>query len=211
MKYRVLLLTVIVVNATGLLGGVIEPDSAVYAYIAKQMAQNNDFVNLFNNTDWLDKPHFPFWIIAISFKIFGTTAFAYKLPAFLFWLTGIYFLYQLGKAIYNRQTATVAVVIYATAFQSVIALFDVRAEHYLTACMLAAVYYLYKLYATDKMKYVWLAALASACAVMTKGIFFLITITSGFIILILIKKEWHRLTNYKSYLYLLLTFFLSCL
>src|SRR6476620_7128306 len=112
MKYKFLLLLIVLVNATGLFSSIIEPDGALYAYIAKQMAQHNDFINLYNNTDWLDKPHFPFWITAISFKIFGITSFAYKLPSFLFWLIGIYYLYQLGKAIYNKQTAMIAVLIY---------------------------------------------------------------------------------------------------
>src|SRR5882672_4474770 len=87
-KYKFLLLLVIIVNASGLFGGILEPDSFLYAYIAKQMAEHNDFINLYNSTDWLDKPHFPFWITAISFKILGVSSFAYKLPAFLFWLTG---------------------------------------------------------------------------------------------------------------------------
>jgi 4-amino-4-deoxy-L-arabinose transferase-like glycosyltransferase len=39
------------------------------------MAEHNDFVNLYNNTDWLDKPHFPFWITATSLKILGVNSF----------------------------------------------------------------------------------------------------------------------------------------
>lgn len=206
MKYKFLLLLVILVNTTGLFSGILEPDGDLYAYIAKQIAQHNDFINLYNNTDWLDKPHFPFWITAISFKALGINSFAYKLPAFLFWIIGIYYLYLLGKSIYNEKTAAIAIIIYATAFQAAIGLFDVRAEHYLTALMIASIYYLYKLYYTGKIKYVFLAALFSACAVMTKGIFFLTTIVSGLAIMFIVKKEWLQLTNYKWYLYLLLTF-----
>lgn len=205
MQYKLLLTLVILVNATGLISGIMEPDAALYAFIAKQMAQHNDFINLYNTTDWLDKPHFPFWIIACSFKIFGINSFAYKFPAFLFWLAGTFYLYKLGKEFYNRHTALVAVLIFATAFQSVVGLFDVRGEHYLTALILGAMYYLYKLYNTNALKYVWLAALFSACAIMTKGIFFLTTIVSGFAILILIKKEWKQFSNYKWYLYLFAT------
>lgn len=206
MRYKYLLWLIIAVNTTALFSGIMEPDGALYAYIAKQMAQQNDFINLYNSTDWLDKPHFSFWIIAVSFKILGATSFAYKLPAFLFWLTGIYYLYKLGKAVYNKQTATLAVIIYATALQAAIGLFDVRAEHYLTALTTASIYYLYRLYVIDKFQYVLLAALFSACAIMTKGIFFLTTIVSGLAAFILIKKDWKQFVNHKWYLYLLLTF-----
>lgn len=206
MKYKYLLLLIVAVNSTALFGGIMEPDSALYAYIAKQMAQNNDFINLYNNTDWLDKPHFPFWITAASFKIFAINAFAYKLPAFLFWLAGAIYLYKLGKKIYNEKTATLALVIYTTALQVTVGLFDVRAEHYLTALTVASIYYLYQLYETGKFQYVLLAALFSASAIMTKGIFILITILSGIAVLMIIKKEWKHIADYKWYLYLLLTF-----
>ncbi len=206
MKYKHWLLLVIGVNATGLFSGILEPDGALYAYIAKQMAQHNDFINLYNNTDWLDKPHLPFWLTAISFKLFGFTSFAYKLPAFLLWLVSLHYLYRLGKTLYNKATAMVAVLIFATALQGVISLFDVRAEPYLTSFIIASAYYLYRLYETQNAKYVFLAALFSACAILTKGLFFLVTITSGMCLLILVRREWSQFINYRWYLYLLLTF-----
>lgn len=206
MKYKYLLLLIVIVNSTALFSGIMEPDGALYAYVAKQMVQNSDFVNLHNNADWLDKPHLPFWIIAISFKIFGINSFAYKLPAFLFWLAGLAYLYKLGKVIYNKKTAIMAVIIYATALQATIGLFDVRAEHYLTALTIASIYYLYRLYNSGKLLHLLLAAIFSACAIMTKGMFTLIIIISGILTSVAVNKEWERLTEYKWYIYLLLTF-----
>lgn len=205
-KYKHWLLLVVVVNALGLFSGILEPDGTLYAYIAKQMAQHNDFINLYNNTDWLDKPHLPFWITAISFKLFGVSSFAYKVPAFLLWLLTLYYLYQLGKTLYNKATAMVAVLIFATALQGVISLFDVRAEPYLTCFITASIYCLYQLYETQTIRYVLLAALFSACAILTKGLFFLLPIVGGLGILILVRKEWRQFINYRWYLYLLLTF-----
>src|SRR5947209_9632316 len=87
--FFVLVLIGIILNAFGLFNEILEPDGTLYATISKHIAQTNDWVNLIGNgSDWLDKPHFPFWITALSFKAFGYTAFAYKLPSFLFWLLG---------------------------------------------------------------------------------------------------------------------------
>lgn len=205
MKYKYFFLLIILVNATALFSGILEPDGTLYAYIAKQIALTGDYINLYNDGDWLDKPHFPFWITAISFKIFGINDFAYKLPALLFWLGGLFYLYKLGKLLYNEQTALLAVVIYGTALQATVGLFDVRAEHYLSTLTLASTYYLYKLYLTQKIQPLLLAAFFSACAIMTKGLFFLITIVSGLLIMIIIKKEWKQFVNYRWYLYLLFT------
>lgn len=206
MKYFHWLLLVIIVNATALFSSVMEPDGALYAYVSKQMAISNDYINLYNNGDWLDKPHFPFWITALSFKLLGISSFAYKLPAFLFWLVSLVYLHKLGKLLYTTEIAKLAVLIYGIAFQAVIGLFDVRAEHYLTALTLASTYHLYQLYIKERLYHLILAALFSAFAIMTKGLFFLTTIAGGLFILILIKKDWRQFVNYKWYLYLLLTF-----
>jgi 4-amino-4-deoxy-L-arabinose transferase-like glycosyltransferase len=72
----------------------------LYATISKHIALSGDWINLFGDDhDWLDKPHFHFWITAFSFKLFGITAFAYKLPAFIFWLGGIWFTYLMVRTL----------------------------------------------------------------------------------------------------------------
>jgi 4-amino-4-deoxy-L-arabinose transferase-like glycosyltransferase len=72
-----LLVPAILVNAGGLLIPILEPDGALYATIAKTIARTGDFVNLYvDGKDWLDKPHFPFWMAALSMRIFGINGFA---------------------------------------------------------------------------------------------------------------------------------------
>ena len=79
-----LLIPAILVNVSGLFIRIIEPDGALYATIARTIAETGDLINLrVEGKDWLDKPHFPFWMAAISFRVFGISSFAYKLPALL--------------------------------------------------------------------------------------------------------------------------------
>ncbi len=197
----------ILVNATGLFLPIIEPDSALYASITKHIALTNDWVNLFGDGhDWLDKPHFPFWMAAISFKIFGINAFAYKLPSFIFWLAGIYFTYLVAKLLFNKTIAQWAVITYITALHVVIANFDVRAEPYLTTCIIAAIFFICKAVQNKNIINILLAALFAAFATMTKGIFVLVTIFGGHIIYWIINKDWKQFINYKLWLLLLLTF-----
>ncbi len=195
----------ILLNFNGLLTDILEPDGALYATIAKHIALTGDWINLWGDGhDWLDKPHFPFWMAATSFKIFGINAFAYKLPAFICWLTGIFFTYHLAKELYDKQTAKAAAVIYVFALHGLLSNFDVRAEAYLTGLSAGAIYYVYRFYTSGKWLYVLLASLCSACAVMTKGIFVLITIAGGFIIWWMITKQWKQFVNYRWYVMLLL-------
>ncbi len=200
-----LLLFAIALNATGLTNDILDQDGALYATISKNIITRHDWINLWGDGhDWLDKPHFPFWMAAGSFKLFGITAFGYKFPAFVFWLMGLRFTYLLAKALYNLQVAQMAVLIHALALHGMLSNFDVRAEPYLTALCTGAIYYFYRSYVTGKWRYLFATALLAGCAVMTKGIFVLLTIGGGFVLYWIITKQWKQFLNYKWYVLLLL-------
>ena len=140
-----LLAPAILVNAGGLFVTILEPDGALYASIAKTIAQTGDFINLrVDGKDWLDKPHFPFWMAAWSFRLFGINGFAYKLPALLFWGAGAWYTYRLARIICGRPVAQLSTLIYVSAAHLIISNNDVRAEPYLTGLIIGAVYHFYR-------------------------------------------------------------------
>jgi 4-amino-4-deoxy-L-arabinose transferase-like glycosyltransferase len=195
----------IVVNASGLLLPILEPDGALYATLAKNMVLRGDYINLFvDGKDWLDKPHFPFWITAFSFKIFGINSFAYKLPALLFWLAGAWYTYAFANKLYNKQTAQWALLIYLSVEHLIISNNDVRAEPYLTGLMIGTAYYYYLAYRSNKWKYYIAGSLLLAFAIMTKGIFIACMVMAGFFIDWIIKKEWKQFLNYRWWLSMVL-------
>jgi len=188
----------ILVNFSGLLLPIMEPDGALYATIAKNMAQSGDFVKLMmEGNDWLDKPHFPFWITALSFKLFGIHSFAYKLPGLLFWAAGIYYTYAFANKLYNKQTAQWAVLIYLSVEHLILSNNDVRAEPFLTGQMIGAAYYYYLAYRENKFKNYIAGSLLLAFAIMTKGIFIGCMVLAGFVIEWIIKKDWKQFLNYR--------------
>lgn len=200
-----LLLSAIVLNATGLGSGLLDGDSALYATTAKYMITHHDWVNLYaNGGDWLDKPHFPFWMAAVSYRLFDVSAFAYKFSSFIFWLVGLRFTYLLAKALYNPLVAQMAVLIQALALHGILSNFDVRAEPILTALCTGAIYYFYKSNATRRWIYIFPTAILAGCAVMTKGIFVLLTIGGGFVVYWIVTKQWKQFANPKWYVLVLL-------
>ena len=206
-KFYVLVAIGLLLNATGLFNEILEPDGALYAFISKQICQHNDWLNLYDKgLDWLDKPHLPFWLTAASFKLFGISAFAYKLPSFLCWIAGIVYTFQLAKLIYNKAVAQAAVLIYITLLYVIIPNFDVRAEGFLTAFVIAAVYHIYKAHEDKWFVHILIASIFCALAMMTKGVFVLITISSGFLIYWLKTKQWNRFIQWRWYLLLLFSF-----
>ncbi|MGK6350849.1 ArnT family glycosyltransferase [Parapedobacter sp. DT-150] len=191
----------IAVNGIGLFTGVMMIDGALYALIAKNMvlAGNYEFLTL-HGFDWLDKPHFPFWCTALSYRVFGIDDFAYKLPAFVFWLIGALYTYLLARRLHGGHVARIAVLVYLSALHLLVCNSAVNAEPYLTGMIVAAIYHFHRAYRNNTFHQLILGALWSAAAVMTKGIFVLIIIGGGFIVLWLIRKEWRQFLNYRWYL-----------
>ena len=214
-----LLIPAILINAGGLFIDILEPDGALYATIAKTIARSGDFINLrVEGRDWLDKPHFPFWMAALSFRIFGIHAFAYKLPALLFWGAGAWYTYRLALSLYGKPVAQLATLIYVSAAHLVISNNDVRAEPYLTGLVIGAVYHFHKMsrirpgsrmLPASLLPHLVAGSLLAACAIMTKGPFVLITIGAGFILDWIIGRQWYPFLSIRWWIALLLIAFFT--
>lgn len=188
-----LLILAIGVNAGGLAIPILEPDGSLYATIAKTIARTGDFINLrVEGRDWLDKPHFPFWMAALSFRLLGVNAFAYKFPALLFWGLGAWYTWRLALSLYGKPVAQLSTLVYVSAAHLVISNNDVRAEPYLTGLIIGAVYHFYRASRARPGLHLVAGSLFAACACMTKGPFVLITIGAGFILDWILGKEWEQ-------------------
>ena len=187
------------INAAAMFSPVINGgDSITYAALAQHIAMYNDWSNLMlDGQDWLDKPHLPFWITAVFFKLFGVGAFTYILPGFLAHLVGGYFTYRIARLFYGRDTAWLAVLVYVSVYHLMDSSIEVKAETYLTAFIMGACYYWLRYDAQAKLKYLLLGALFGALAVMTKGVFTLITITSGLVCMWMVQRHWYKLWSMK--------------
>lgn len=206
-------------NATGLFPPILEIDGALYACIAKQMAQSGDFVNLYAvGTDWLDKPHFPFWIAAISYRIFGINTFGYKFPALLFFLGSVVYTYRFARLTYPKVVAQVATLVLLTAFHGVLSNSDVRAEPYLMPLIIGAVYHFYRVCSGDRDAvsrrygvstnnlHLVAGSFLTGCALMTKGVFVLIPIGAGLVLHWLLTGHWRELLKPRWYIAVALSF-----
>jgi len=189
----------LLINAAAMFSPVINGgDSITYAALSQHIALNNDWANLMlDGKDWLDKPHMPFWITAVFFQLFGVSAFSYILPGFLFHLIGGYYTYRIARLFYSREAAWLSVLVYVSVFHLMDSSIEVKAETYLTGFIMGACYYWLRYDARTRIKYLLLGAAFTAGAVMTKGVFTLITIFSGLVILWLYRKQWRKLLSGK--------------
>lgn len=193
---KILIGLCVLLNLSGLFITILGPDGTLYATIAKTMVQRNNYIELFaRGADWLDKPHLPFWITALFFKLFGFTTWAYKLPGILFLFMGARYTYLFAKELYTEQIALWSVIILLTAQHIIISNNDVRAEGYLTGFIIASVYYFYKVISAKKNAALFWGSFFAALAIMTKGMFALIPIGGAIAGGLITQKRWKELFN----------------
>lgn len=199
---KYLSLFALLINAAAMLSPIINGgDSITYAALSQHIALSNDWANLMlDGKDWLDKPHMPFWITALSFELLGVRTFAYILPGFLFHIVGGYYTYRIARLFYSREAAWLSVLVYVSVFHLMDSSIEVKAETYLTGFIMGACYYWLRYDAQARLKYLLLGAAFTAGAVMTKGVFTMITITSGLVILWMYQKQWSKLWSVKWWL-----------
>ena len=188
----------LLVYGVGLLIPLMDSDAALYAEVSMEMHQRGDYLQLFfKGSDWLDKPHFPFWITALSFKIFGMNGFAYKIPGVLFVLLGAWYTWLFGKRFYGRLQALFAVFLLLTSEHIIISNQDVRAEPYMTGLTIMALYHVASYLGTKRFRDLALTSLALGCLMMTKGLFTVIPVATGVFFALVYEWKWKQLFNWQ--------------
>ncbi|MBK5279993.1 MAG: glycosyltransferase family 39 protein, partial [Bacteroidia bacterium] len=108
---------------------VMDPDSAQYASITREMLERGDYLQFTDQgREYLDKPPLLFWLSGISFKLFGINNIAFRIPAFLATLLALYSTFKLAELYYDRKTGYLSALILATAQATFLINHDVRTD-----------------------------------------------------------------------------------
>jgi 4-amino-4-deoxy-L-arabinose transferase-like glycosyltransferase len=92
-----------------------DPDEGRYAEIAREMLALHDWlIPHLNRLPYLEKPPLVYWFTAASFKVFGFTAFAARLPSALTALAGLFLTYWLGRALWGAVPGVLGALVLAT-------------------------------------------------------------------------------------------------
>ena len=177
-------------------------DAAVYGNLAKHMVLQDDWVNLvFRGADWLDKPHLPFWLVALSFKLFGITARAYLVPGLVFYSLGAWCTYRLARHFSDQAVAALSSVVYLSLLGLLLGVSDQKAEVYLLGLMPGATLAWLKFSAAARWRAGWhyglLGAVLTGCCLMTKGIFVVLVVAAGVVAPLVNRRDWAGLWHWK--------------
>lgn len=208
--YLAIFVAALAVNFSGLNIKFFTDDPGLYASVAKNLVYKKHFWELFSyNRDWLDKPHFPFWAIFISFKLFGISTWAYRLPALLFFVASAAYTWLFARRYYGPDAAIAAVLILMTAQHVLLSNTDVRAEPYLMGLIIGSIYHIARVEEKFTFPQLFFAAMLTACAIMTKGLFVITAIYGGLLGQLIFQNKLNQIFRLKWVSLLLLTFILT--
>jgi len=98
---------------------VTDPVESNYALTAKEMLLSGDWLSprIYGHY-WFDKPIMIYWLIALSYKVFGINEFASRLPAAVFSAASVTWIFWFAGKLYgSRKTAFYSALILATSLE----------------------------------------------------------------------------------------------
>src|SRR3989344_1103330 len=80
-------------------------DEAWYGSIAREIVRSGDFMKMiWNGKPYYDHPPMGFWLMPISYKLFGISEFSTRLPSAILGLFGVLLLYQTAVGLFNKKS-----------------------------------------------------------------------------------------------------------
>ncbi len=177
---------------------IMDVDASDLAVVAQEMLERNDYLHLYRRgVDYLDKPPMVIWAACLSYALFGIKTFAYKLPAVLIIVLGIFSIYKYSMLYYTKQIALLSALILASCQAVFLMTNDIRTDGMLMGFISFSVWQLATFVKDQSSRGLLLGSIGIACALMTKGPIGLIIPAFGLGADLILKKNWQVLFSKK--------------
>lgn len=146
------------------------PDEPKYAYASYKMLENGDFITpVFNDEPRFDKPPLIYWLIALSYSVFGVSDWAARVPSIISMLGVLIFIYLFCKKEFNRKTEILAILVFSSIFHVWVMARAVAPEAALVLFEVVALYCFYNGIEERNRIYIYLGYLSLSLAFLAKG------------------------------------------
>ncbi len=173
-------------------------DAAQYASISREMIERKTFLQFYDiGKDYLDKPPMLFWLSSLSMRIFGIQDWAYRLPSLCFAILAVYAVYRFAILYYHKTIAQLSAMVLASSQAIFLITHDVRCDTMLMGWVMLSIWQLAAWYETNKWKYFFVAFIAIAGGMMTKGPIALIVPVLAFLPHFILRREWKQLFRWE--------------
>jgi hypothetical protein len=180
-----------------------EYDEAKHAQVAKEMLLRGDWVTpTFNGENFYDKPVLHFWLVMISFLVFGVNEFAARFPSALLGMGGVFLVYVWARSVYGSISGLLSCLVLATSIEYVILSQNIIHDMSLSFFVILALFLFHRAYRQGGFSLTgWILFSASlGFAVLAKGPVGLVL--PGLIIgvFLVITRQWGLLFNRNLFL-----------
>ncbi len=147
-----------------------DPDETFYGQTAKEMFLKGEWLTptLYGKPQF-EKPILFYWLIEISYKIFGINEFAVRFPCALFGFLGLVGIYLLGRLLFNNRVGIFSAVALATSLEYLILSIGCVTDMVLFTLLLFGVLFFFYGQIRKKDYFYLLSSAAFALATLTKG------------------------------------------
>ncbi len=180
-----------VVYFAGMFLDVMDVDTAQYALISREIAQNFNFLQVTERgNDYLDKPPLLFWLSALAYLVFGVSSFTYRIFPVISTLIGVYSTYRLGKLYYGDKAGKLAGWFLASCQAYFLMNHDVRTDTMLTNSVIFALWQICEYRQNPKLAYIFGGFTGIAFAMLAKGPIGLMVPVLALGTDFILKREW---------------------
>lgn len=169
-------------------------DSAKYAAVSRQILETGDFLHLqVRGEPYLQKPPLLFWLGALSFKVFGMSIVAFKLPTLLITMLGIWSTFRLGTRMYGRTAGILSAVIFGSSEAVLLYTMDVHTDLLLTSFVIFSTWQLLEFLERRSALPFVLGFAGMGLAMISKGLAGLVIPAVAVLAWMVAKRDWKAL------------------
>lgn len=172
-----------------------DPDEGRYAEIPREMIESGDWVTpKLNYVVYFEKPPLLYWLVALSFEVFGETAGAARAVSALAGILTVIVTFFLGRHLLGARAALLGAGVLATSPIFFVLAEALTIDMVLTACMTATMAAFYAAHVSDR-KHGWVAlvSLSAGLGVLAKGPVALVLPGLVALLFLLWRRDWSTL------------------
>ncbi len=147
-----------------------DPDETFYAQTAREMLEEGDWVTprIFGEPQY-EKPPLYYWLVMLSYKVFGVSEFSARFPSIIFAFLGILGVFLTGRLFYSRLTGFLSSVILATGIEYFVVGRACVTDTVLTVFIIYTIFFFMSAWSSGRRSLYLASSAAAALAVLTKG------------------------------------------
>lgn len=171
---------------------------STHAEAAREMLVSGDYVTLHvNGVRYLEKAPLPYWMVAVSYRLFGVNEFATRLPNLLAVLLSALLAMAWGRRAFGGRAG-----IYAGLFVTTTVGFylftRILIPEAILSLFLAAAFYFFLTALEDRQAWRWYLAYACVgCGVLTKGLIAIVFVGATVLVYAVLGGEWRRWREFR--------------